>query len=342
MRARGFRLSDTAMADKLAAFISPSRSLASAVERAQLVEKLGYDAVFTTHIAARDGFMTLAAYASGTSTISLGTGVVPAFPRHPVSLAQEAVTLDELSGGRLIVGLGTSHRITMESWYGLDMSKPLSQLKEYVSILRTLFREGRVEHHGDFYNVNFGFMGYEARPELPIYISGLSPNTLRFAGEAADGLILWACMPSYIRDVVVPNVRAGEEKAGRAPGSCEIVAAVPAALATDVEAARNALRRDFLTYMNLPFYRVAIEGAGFADEIAAFDAALKTGDMPGAQAAMSDRMLEHFAGIGDAATVKAKLAEYRAAGVSLPAVGPIAAPREAGPGPDATLEAAIA
>ena len=229
----------------------------------------------------------------------------------------------------------------MENWYGLDMAKPLSQLKEYVAIVRALFRDGRVEHHGDFYNVNFGFMGYEARKDLPIYISGLSPNTLRFAGEAADGLILWACMPNYIRDVVVPNVRAGETQAGRAPGSCEIVAAVPVALATDVNAARNQLRKDFMTYMNLPFYRVAIDGAGFGDEIAAFDAALKASDVPGAQAAMSDRMLEHFAGVGDAATVKAKIAEYRAAGVTLPGVGPIGAPKEAGPGIDATLEAAI-
>jgi len=329
------------MSKRLGAFITPARSLGQAVERVQLAEKLGYESVFTTQIAQRDGLMTLAAYAAGTTSIKLGTGVIPAFPRHPVALAYEAATLDEMSGGRLLLGVGTSHRITMENWYGLDMAKPLSQLKEYVAILRSLFTTGRVEQKGAYYNVNFGFMGYEVRKDLPIYISGLSPNTLRFAGQATDGVILWACMPSYIRDVVVPAVRAGEAEAGRAPGACEIIAAVPCALADDVEGARNAFRKEFTTYMSLPFYRKAIDGAGFGEEIAAFDVALGTGDMDGARAAISGRLLEHFTGFGDASAVSAKIAEYRAAGVTLPAVGPLSVPKEIGPGVDATLETAI-
>lgn len=327
---------------RLAAFITPAKSLASAIERVQLAEKLGYEAVFATHIAARDGLMSLAAYAGATSRIKLGTGVIPAFPRHPVALAYEAATLDEMSGGRLILGIGTSHRITMENWYGLDMSKPLTQLKEYVSVLRPILRDGRVQHEGQYYKVNFAFMNYAARADLPIYVSGLSPNTCRFAGAAADGLILWSCMPNYIRDVITPNVRAGEKEAGRPEGSCEIVAAVPTALVSDMTLARGAFRREFLTYMTLPFYRKAIDGAGFGDEIAAFDAALGKGDMDGARAAMSDRMLEHFAAFGDATAIRSKIDEYRAAGVSLPAVGLTGLPPEAGPGVDATLEAAIA
>jgi alkanesulfonate monooxygenase SsuD/methylene tetrahydromethanopterin reductase-like flavin-dependent oxidoreductase (luciferase family) len=322
------------MSDRLATFISPSKSLASAVERVQLAERLGYEAVFSTHIAQRDGLMTLAAYAAGTERIKLGTGVIPAFPRHPVGLAYEAATLDEFSGGRLILGVGTSHRITMENWYGFDMSKPLSQLKEYVSILRSIFTTGRAEQRGEFYNVNFGFMGYGARADLPIYISGLSKNTLQFAGAAADGVILWACLPSYVREVVVPNVRAGAEKAGRDPSACTIVAAVPSCVTDDIGSARDAFRKDFFVYMTLPFYRAAIEGAGYGAEIEAFDKALATGDMASARAAISDGMLEAFAGIGDAATVRAKIAEYREAGVTLPAVGPFM-------NADETLQAAI-
>ena len=329
------------MADRLAAFITPGKSLAQGVERARLADKLGYHAVFTTHIAQRDGLMALAAYAPATERIRLGTGVIPAFPRHPVALAYEAATLDELSGGRLLLGIGTSHRITMENWYGFDMSKPLTQLKEYVRILRAIFTTGRVELKGEFYNVNFGFMGYAARPDLPIYISGLSENTLRFAGAEADGVILWACMPSYIRDVVTPAVRAGEREAGRAEGSCEIVAAVPSALATDVGAARDAFRKEFTTYMTLPFYRKVIASAGFSDDIARFDEKLSSGDVNAARAQISDGMLADFAGIGDEAAIKAKIGEYRAAGVSIPAVGPFSMPKEAGPGVEATLEAAV-
>jgi alkanesulfonate monooxygenase SsuD/methylene tetrahydromethanopterin reductase-like flavin-dependent oxidoreductase (luciferase family) len=329
------------MPQRLAAFITPGKELGAAVERARLAEKLGYEAVFSTQIAQRDGLMTLAAYAAGTSTIRLGTGVIPAFPRHPVALAYEVATLDEMSGGRLIVGIGTSHRINMETWYGADMTRPLSQLKEYLAILRQIVTTGRAQFEGSYYKVNFAFAGYGARPDLPIYLSGLSPNTLRFAGEAADGVILWSCMPSYIREVVVPNVRAGEHAAGRSEGACEIVAAVPCGLAEDLAGARNAFRREFFIYMTLPFYRKAIEGAGFADDVARFDVALSGGDSDGARAAISDSMLEHFAGIGSAAEVRAKIAEYRAAGVTLPAVGAIPVPREIGPGPEATLEAAI-
>jgi len=286
------------MTDKLAAFISPSKSLSSAVENVQIAERLGYDSAFATHIAGRDGLMTLAAYAAGTTTIKLGTGVLPAFPRHPVSLGVEAATLDELTGGRLILGVGTSHKITMENWYGFDMAKPLSQLKEYVSILRSLFTTGRAEHHGAFYNTNFAFMNYAARPDLPIYISGLSKNTLQFAGAAADGLILWSCMPAYIREVVVPNVRAGAEAAGRDPSACTIVAAVPSVVTDDVEGARDNFRKEFFVYMTLPFYRAAIAGAGYQDELDAFDKALGAGDMAGARDAISERMLGEFAGIG--------------------------------------------
>src|SRR2546425_11386395 len=148
------------MTERLACFITPGKSLPEAAERAAAAEALGYEAVFTTHTTMRDGLMTLAAYAPGTSKIKLGTGVIPAFPRHPVALAYEAATLDEISGARLLLGVGTSHNITMENWYGIDMSKPLSQLKEYVSILRSLFTTGRVEHAGKFFKTNFPVLNY--------------------------------------------------------------------------------------------------------------------------------------------------------------------------------------
>jgi alkanesulfonate monooxygenase SsuD/methylene tetrahydromethanopterin reductase-like flavin-dependent oxidoreductase (luciferase family) len=330
------------MSSRLAAFITPGKTMAQAVERVQLAEKLGYESVWTTQIAQRDGLIPLAAYGAATTTIGLGTGVLPAFTRHPLQFAMEAATLDEVVGGRLIIGLGTSHKANMEGWYGFDMSKPLSQLKEYVGIVRSLITTGAVEHSGDFYTANFRFNGYTPRADIPVMISGLSPKTLHFAGEACDGVILWACLPSYIRDTIVPAVRAGEKAAGRPEGSCQIIAAVPVALADDLDAARNVFRKEFFVYMNLPFYRAAIAGAGYGDEIASFDAALAKGDMPGAFGAISDRMLAEFAGIGDAGVVRAKIAEYRAAGVTLPAAGSIGVPPEIGPGVEATLEAAIA
>ena len=329
------------MADKLAAFITPSSSMDRAVERVQLVERLGYDSVFAVQIAARDGLMICSAYAQATERIRIGTGVLPAFPRHPIALATEAATLDEMADGRFIMGLGTAHAVTMQGWYGYEYAKPFTQFKEYVSIVRSLFGTGAVEHTGEFYTANFRFMGFTPRPDIPIYTASLGPKSLHWAGGHADGVILWSCLPTYIREVVVPTIAEGAKEAGRDPSDIEIVAAVPSAVASDIDGARNALRRDFFLYMTLPFYRRAIAGAGYGDELDAFDAALGGGDSDGARAAISDRLIEEFAGIGTAEAVRAKLDDYREAGVTMPAVGPIGVSKEVGPGADVTLSAAI-
>lgn len=327
--------------ERLAAFVTPGSDLTKGIERVQLAERLGYEAVFGTQIGARDLLMLLSAYASATERIKIGSGVLPAFGRHPIATASEAATLDELSGGRLILGLGTAHAVTMQNWYGFEYAKPLTQFKEYLQIVREILAEGRCEFAGEFYNVNFGFMGYEARPNIPIYTASLGPKSLEWAGAKADGVILWSCLPSYVRDTVVPLLRKGAEAAGRDPSKIEIVAAIPCAVADDVEGARDALRRDFMMYMTLPFYRRAISGAGYQDELDAFDVALGGGDSDGARAAISDRMVQEFAGIGTPEAVRAKIAEYRDAGVTLPAVGPIPVSKEIGPGADVTLQAAI-
>jgi alkanesulfonate monooxygenase SsuD/methylene tetrahydromethanopterin reductase-like flavin-dependent oxidoreductase (luciferase family) len=299
---------------RLAAFISAGKELDQAIERVQLVERLGYEAVFDTHIAGRDGLMLLAAYGQATSTIKLGTGVLPCFPRHPVSLGVEAATLDEILGGRLILGIGPSHQITMETWYGIPMEKPLTRMKEYVDVLRQLFTNGFASINGEFYNSTFGFMGYKARPDIPIMVSALAPNMLRWAGEKTEGTILWGCLPSYIEKVVAPTMNEG----GR---NVDIVAAIPTAVTTNVSAAYEKFRGEFFTYMMLPFYRRAIEGAGYGDEIRAFDEANGKGDRDGALKAISERMLAEFTAIGTEDDVRKKIEEYRSAGVTLPSIG---------------------
>jgi alkanesulfonate monooxygenase SsuD/methylene tetrahydromethanopterin reductase-like flavin-dependent oxidoreductase (luciferase family) len=325
------------MADT-AVFLSPGKSIAGILDRVKLADKLGYEAVFTTNIASHDGLMSLAAYAAATDRIKLGTGVLPAFNRHPIALAQEAATLDELSDGRLWLGIGTSHAATMQGWYGFEFDKPLTQLKEYLEILRALMREGSVRHSGRYYTANFAFAGCGPRPQMPLMISGLSPKTLAYAGATCDGVILWCCLPSYIENTVAPIVRQAERDAGRETGSCKIIAAVPSAVG-DEEAIRSALRRDLLVYWTLPFYRAVIGQAGFVDDIARFDEKLQSGDAPGAVAQIPDEFLNQLAGIGTAEAVRARIDAYRSAGCDLPAVGTISASREAA-SPEAALEAA--
>ncbi len=304
----------------IGAFISPGRSLDRTVERVALADRLGYDAAYVTHIAGRDSLTVLMAYAAATERIRLGTGVVPIFSRTPATMAQTAATIDEYSDGRMVLGLGVSHRVTVENWHGQKIVKPVTQMREYVSGVRAILR-GEEPPDSAFFPTKFAFMGYSARPELPIYVAALSPNMIRLAGELADGVMLWLCCPSYIESTVIPALREGVEASGRTFDDFDVVAAVPVALTDDPESARAALRQDLIPYASLPFYRAMLEASGFADELAAFDEGMAAGDLERAKAGLSDRMLNELAGIGSAEEVQGAVRRYQAAGAGSPGIG---------------------
>jgi probable F420-dependent oxidoreductase len=316
------------------AFISPGRSLHRGIERAQLADRLGFDSIYTTHVARRDPFTVLDAFAHATERARLGTGVTSIFARTPAAMAQVAATVDELSGGRMVLGLGVSHQVTVEHWYGGRITKPVTQMREYVGAVRAILR-GEPPPEGEFFSTRFQFMGYEARADLPIYVAALSPNMLRLAGEVADGVMLWLCAPHYVREVVVPSVREGRERAGKTLDGFDVVAAVPAALTDDRASALASMRAELVPYCSLPFYRAMLERSGFGDELAAFDDGMAAGDTERAKGAISDRMLDALAGIGDGDAVRGAVERYRDAGATSPCVGGIS-----GSDFDATLEAA--
>jgi alkanesulfonate monooxygenase SsuD/methylene tetrahydromethanopterin reductase-like flavin-dependent oxidoreductase (luciferase family) len=238
----------------IGAFISPGRELPRTLERVALADRLGLEAAYTTHIAGRDSLTVLMAYASASDRIRLGTGVVPIFSRTPATMAQSAATIDEYSGGRMVLGLGVSHRVTVENWHGAKIDKPVTQMREYLGGVRAILR-GTEPPDSERFPTKFAFMGYSAREDLPIYVAALSPNMLRLAGELADGVMLWLCSPSYIRETVIPTVREGLERAGGSPDDFDVVAAVPSALTDDAEAARATFRQELIPYASLPFYR---------------------------------------------------------------------------------------
>jgi F420-dependent oxidoreductase-like protein len=306
----------------LGCFISVGKELDTAIERVKLAESLGYESVYVTHIAARDPFTVLTAYAAGTDRIKLGTGVTPIYARTPVATAQAAATIDEFSGGRMVLGVGVSHRPVVEGWYGQQIDKPVREMREYLGAVRAILR-GEDPPQGEKWPTGFHFMGYEARADLPIYIAGLSPAMLRLAGELADGVILWLCEPGYIREVVVPEVTKGREKAGKSLDGFDIVAAVPSAVTDDPDAARDTMRGELITYFSLPFYRAMIERAGFGSDIAAFDAKMKEGDAKAASAEISDGYLETLTAIGTPDEAAASIDRYFEAGATSPGVGPI-------------------
>jgi alkanesulfonate monooxygenase SsuD/methylene tetrahydromethanopterin reductase-like flavin-dependent oxidoreductase (luciferase family) len=306
----------------IGAFISPGRELQRALARVALADELGFDSAYTTHIAGRDSLTTLMAYAAASERIRLGTGVVPIFSRTPATMAQTAATIDEYSGGRMVLGLGVSHRVTVENWHGARLDKPVTQMREYLGAVRAILR-GTEPPDSERFPTKFAFMGYEARAELPIYVAALSPNMIRLAAELADGVMLWLCSPSYIRDTVVPALREGLDAAGRSSEGFDVVAAVPIGHTDDPEGARHVFRQDLIPYASLPFYRAMLASSGFGQDLDAFDSGMAAGDPERAKAGLSDRMLGELAGIGDDDAVTGAVERYRDAGVTSPCVGAI-------------------
>ena len=309
----------------LGCFISTGRSFDEAVARVRLAEQLGYDSVYVTHINGRESLTVLTAYATATSRIRVGTGVVPIYTRTPATMAQTAATIDDISGGRLILGLGVSHRPVVEGWHGQSIDRPVAEMREYVAIVRAILA-GEAPPEGAKWSTGFRLGRGLTRPELPVYVAALSPAMLRLAGEVADGVLLWLCNPDYIRDVVVPEVTAGRERAGKSLEGFEIVPAVPCALVPDAggEAeAFAAMRKDLIPYFGLPFYRAMLERSGFTADIESFDAAAPSGEVEAMGAAISDAFLDALTAVGDVDGVGAGLRRYADAGATSPCVGPI-------------------
>ena len=316
----------------LGLFLNPGADLGASLALAQRADALGYDSLWVTHGVGRDALLTLSAYAHAAPRPALGTGVIPIYPRHPVLLAQEALTLAEISGGRLLLGIGVSHRASMAGGLGLDMGQPLAVMREYVAVLRSALA-GRVEHAGERYRASWqsGLPRLPAAP--PVLLAGLGPKMIELAGEIADGVVLWLCAPAYIESVALPAIRRGRERAGKGLHGFEVVAAVPAALTVERAAGIALFKAELTRYLALPFYRAMLEQSGFADELRAYDRA------PG-PAAVPDRLAAGLGAIGDFRAIADFVAAHRAAGVTLPAVRPIAFPDA--PHYLPTVEAAIA
>jgi F420-dependent oxidoreductase-like protein len=324
----------TGPARRLGAYLSPRDRLGTATDLARRTEALGYDSVWLTHGLGRDAFVVLAAYAHATERIGLGTGVVPIYPRHPVAMAQEASTLMELSGDRLRLGIGLSHRPSMVDALGLDMGEPLVVMREYVTVLRAALR-GQASFEGRYYHVRW--TGAFRAPAPPVLLAGLAPPMLELAGELADGVVLWLCSPAYVRDVAVPALARGRARAGQPLEGFEVVAAVPLAVTADHAGVTRLFREELVRYLSLPYYRTMLRASGFGDALAAFDQHRGSGrDADAVPAALVDAL----GAIGDARRARAEVEAYRAAGVTLPVVRPIGPPEA--PHARGTLEAAAA
>jgi F420-dependent oxidoreductase-like protein len=213
-------------------------------------ENAGVRQVWTTQgPQSADALTTFAAAAVQTHDIRMGTAIVPTYPRHPLTLATQAFALNDIAPGRLRLGIGPSHRPTIEGMYGIPMKTPLEHLREYMTVLRSALWEGKVDFHGNFYNVTATL---PRQAHVPILTSTLGPEAFKVAGEIADGGLSWLCPVPYLLKTSLPNLQTGAQEQKRpAP---PLVAHVLVAVSTDRDAVIEATRKQISRYGHLPFY----------------------------------------------------------------------------------------
>lgn len=222
-------------------------------------------------------------------TIEVASGVVPIQIQHPTQLAQRALTLNAIAGGRFTLGIGLSHRMVTEGVWGVSYDRPVRQMREYLDALLPLLAGEPADASGEFWTTR-GSLKVPAAPAPDVYLAALGPQMLRLAGRRSAGTMTWMTGPKTLANHVVPTLRTAAAEAGRGEGSVRVVASLPISVTDDVDGARSAAAEEFAIYGQLPSYRAMLDREGFAGP-------------------------EDAAIIGDEATVSQRLDELAASGV---------------------------
>ncbi len=237
------------------------------VEAVSRAAEAGFSPVWMGQIFGYDALTALAAVGREVPEVDLGTAVVPTYPRHPMVMAIQALTVQAATGGRLVLGVGLSHQIVIEGMFGLSFDRPALHMTEYLSVLAPLIREGSASFEGETLKWSGAVNVPGSRP-CPILLAALAPRMLRLAGEVADGTVTWMTGPATIAGHIVPLVRSAAEAAGRP--SPTVAVGLPVSVTNDVEGARERASNLFSIYGQLPSYRAMLdrEGAGAPGEVA--------------------------------------------------------------------------
>lgn len=303
---------------KLSALFPETRSVRNVADLAQRCEELGFHGLFLGNAFGFDPIMALANAGQHTSTLLLGTAVVPTWPRHPLVMAQQAATANALCGGRFRLGVGPSHPPVM-GMYGIGYDRPILHVREYLTIVKTLLTEGSVKFRGEQFQV-FGFLDVEDGGTPPVMLAALRDQMCRLGGELAEGVLPWLAPAHYVAEVIVPAVHAGAAAAERDPPP--VIAEMPCYLSTDVEAVRDAVRRDLAIYPQVPTYVALFERAGVPDaERCAIDG-------------WTDAMIDDVVPYGDEDALAAHVQSYLDAGADEVVLSPFGC----GPDPEKNLD----
>lgn len=301
---------------------------ARAVRRVQVADEVGVEAVFTGEAWSRDAFTTLTELAVKTTRIGLGTNIVNVYSRSAALIAMTAATLDQISGGRAILGLGSSGANVVEHLHGIPFQKPLRRIREYVEIINTLMAGEPLDYDGELFHLQRGFtfrsQGFTpVRQHIPIYIAAITPASIKQTARIADGII-----PIYWpkeQFASLAQTLADEARAvGRPAGSVTLAPQIQVYLTDRVdEAEQRGRAREPLAYYTGRmgrFYAEMFARSGFEAEVAAVQAATAQRDLAAAHAAVSDRLVDATAIIGSVDSCAEQLDERRALGAALPIV----------------------
>ncbi|WP_235009767.1 LLM class flavin-dependent oxidoreductase [Mycobacterium sp. 3519A] len=313
---------------KVGAIIEPR--LPGAIQFAVEAERLGVDSLWTPEVWGYDALTGLAYVAAKTSTIKLGTFVVQLGSRSPAMLATSALSLQELSDGRFLLGVGTSGPRVMEGWHGVRFHKPVETTKETIEIVRIISRGDRLEHPGEIYPLPLpDSSGAALRPQVrprhvPVYVAAMGPRNLRLTGEMADGWLGNAFIPEAA-EVFLEPLREGAQQAGRSLADLDLVAPVAVEFHDDEAAASAAARRHAEGYAftigamgvkGRNFYNDAFTRLGYGDEVARVAELWQSGQRDEARRAVPLDLGRLTNLVGTQEQIEQRLKLYREAGIS--------------------------
>lgn len=295
------------------------------VSLAQQAERLGYEAIFTGEAWGRDAFTVLTMMACHTTTIRLATGIIPVFSRTPGLIAQSIASLDRISKGRAILGLGTSGRLVIEQWHGIPYRKPVTRTREYMEIIRSVLYGRPAEYDGEFFQLSRFRLGVQpVQRHIPMYVASLGPRNLALTAELADGwLPIWVDrrrLPEMIGQMAEAALPAGRElyTITVAPQIICYVTENAEELAETEKRVRGHMAY-YIGGMGEYYYNL-FSRSGFQAEADAVREAWSAGDRGKAAATIPDELLENITVIGNAATCLSRMRQFRRAGADMPVV----------------------
>ena len=236
-------------------------TLGSMISEASRAEKDGFASFWVPQIFNHDALTALAVIGREVPRIELGTSVVPTYPRHPMMMAQQALTVNAATDGRLCLGIGLSHQMVVEGMWGMSFDKPVRHMREYLEVMMPLLEGKPVAHAGEAFRVN-GAISVPGGTRPGVVIAALGEQMLNVTAALADGTLTWCTGPQTLKNHTIPTIRAAAEKHGR--DSARVIAALPVCVTKDVAAAHERAAKVFVIYGQLPSYRAMLDKEGAA------------------------------------------------------------------------------